>query len=409
MRAPQWGIAILFALVSLDAVIAYLLRGRLPFPINAIIPVLLVLLIPFTGARSYKPDQITSIFLCLAIAGLLIGLATVEGVHGRRIFRVAGAGLAFVIGYAGFHTLVTRKAWYWLIATIGAGTAIVAMLSLLKVAPSIFPSVDTLIKIGGKFYIRPSVYTDQNFQIFYLVYLAPLMVLARSNLEYGVGIVLAFASAYVLSEMQTRSGVLVFAGTFFLAGFVRIFVFRTSLKEKALVAIPLTIVVFGVTLWFAQGGGDGIVGRFTQADYASGYGRLRSLSYFFEKLADPSFWLPAGPEAFSRLSGGNYPHSNITAIYLEGGLVGIIGWLGIFVFPLIRLTISVAQRRCDLIILFVWSCGVGLMAAQLSLYVPTVDPLWLWGGVVAGAARASSRKRWEARSRMTAQGQTGFA
>jgi hypothetical protein len=120
----------------------------------------------------------------------------------------------------------------------------------------------------------------------------------------------------------------------------------------------------------------------------TGSARLASNVYLLTKLFDITWWVPQGNGEFLRAY-GDVPHSNMTAMFMEGGIFGLGLWLAVYLWPIIILAKKLFGRQLDAVAAIAFVMGVSSFIVQLSLNVPFFEQTWLWAGAVIGAnARA---------------------
>jgi hypothetical protein len=164
----------------------------------------------------------------------------------------------------------------------------------------------------------------------------------------------------------------------------------------AALLFPMVIVATLIVMPFAEELAAPVMARFGESD--GGGGRLSALVYLAEALGHWEWWLvPHGDAEFTAVQGG-VPHSQITAMFLNGGAVGLATWCAMVVMPLVALWRKWAQRRLDGLATMVLIGGTALFVLQLSLNVPYFKQPWLWAGAVLGSLdrlKIQSRHRGE--------------
>jgi uncharacterized membrane protein len=191
---------------------------------------------------------------------------------------------------------------------------------------------------------------------------------------------------------------LVFAGTFLLCLMSPIW--NRALGRAKLFVLPTLLLVVGgiIGLEWMQQEGDLIIARFVDTDYQTGHGRLASLTYLFEHVYDPLWWVPRGNAEFAeQYGGGNVPHSNITAMFLEGGILGLYMWIVVFLLPVLKLAGMFFRKQLDPLATMILISGFSMLVVQLSLNVPFFKQPWLWAGAVVGALYRSRTQLAETR------------
>jgi O-antigen ligase len=236
---------------------------------------------------------------------------------------------------------------------------------------------------SGKFISRPEITIDQNFQIFYLFPVALSLFLPFRPIRSLLAIVASIGAIYILLNIQTRSGLLAFILLIFFTLSVPILYKKYGRLKIVIIGLSsllLVVVSFG---WIMDMSANIII-RFTEKDsLASAYGRLYSSLYIFEHIFDINSWIPQGNEGFIKLH-KDVPHSNPTAMFLEGGILSLIMWFVIFLVPVIRLGLHFIKRRLDSLSIIIFLAGCTSLLVQLTLNVPFYEQTWLWAGAVIG-------------------------
>jgi hypothetical protein len=194
-----------------------------------------------------------------------------------------------------------------------------------------------------------------------------------------IGLILAL---FVLAQIKTRSGFLVFLGTITLC--LAAPLFTKQIGRKKVIVIPIGLCVLFVTIIpFILEHGAGLIDRFTNDEYFTLRGRINSFLYLFEKLVEPAYWVPQGNAEFFNVT-GSLPHSNITAVYLEGGILGLYMWISIVLVPTSFLFYYFLRGRLtDYQTMFVIG-AIASFVIQMSLNAPLHEHVWLWSGVACG-------------------------
>jgi O-antigen ligase len=252
----------------------------------------------------------------------------------------------------------------------------------------VFPIVNAVWSDNGVPVLRPEITTDQNFQIFYLFPIVLVLTLNFRLVRSSLVIAGMVGVLYILAKIQTRSGFIVFCGVALLALLAPLW--TRSLGRGKTVMIPILLTVaFMLNHDLIMQVGDHLIARFTERTGAGlgkemGQDRLESSLFAIHHLLDPEWWIPRGSQEFvSRY--GFLPHSTMTAVYLEGGIVGLLMWLTVFIFPLLALGWLLLKRRLDVLATLVLIGGVASVAIQMSLHVPFLKHTWLWAGAVLGS------------------------
>ena len=379
-------------LIFADSLINYFLRTFFhPLPVNTLV------IIPFFGLFLLRrlpniiPGYRTITWLFIAVLGYTIGVFSAPDITAHRFLEIASAILAFLVGFGFFknndnENMVARLFIYITIAYV-----IVCLLALSRHMPSIFPVIDQIWSQNGILQRRPEVTTDQNFQVFYLFPAALLLSLPFKLKRFTLNILVVVGSLLVLAKLQTRSGTLIFLGAIFLSLISPLFV--KSLGRKKLTTLPILgffAVVAAIPIIISSA--DLLIYRFFHTDYRTGLGRLYSFLYIFEHAWDPTWWLPQGNESYI-IATGNKPHSNITAAFLEGGILGLLSWIALVLLPVFRLSKRFLFGRLTNFAVIGFIGCVTMFVTQLSLNVPMVDQVWLWSGAAIGLLENRAQRK----------------
>gem|GEM_PF-1608792 len=388
----DWFRSLLFTLVFCDALVVYF-TGRFGFTRVNIIPAGLYLFyLLLMGPSKVLPAFSVLAWGAVLWLGFLMGFAVLPGIGPERLLELASATIAFLVGYVFFRNMGNEGGMIWFFTLLTLAYGVVSLLALLKIAPNLFPLEIKLWSDNGIIRERPAVMTDQNFEVFYLLPAAALIALPAKIprvllvwLSVGIGL-------YVLAKLQTRSGMLVIAGIIALSLYAPLKI--RSLGRTKVMILP---VLLGISLIFALPyvitSASLLIERFTNQGMGTAYGRLHSLLYFFEHVWNPLWWIPHGNSEFLKMT-GNVPHSNITAVFLEGGLFGLSAWVALVILPLWRYLRLFMWGELDNIGTMIMLMGLGVFVIQMSLNVPVMDQVWLWAGsVVGGLDRAKKIAR----------------
>ncbi len=383
----------ILAVLLLDSLVSYFLRnlaGVNP-PVNAAVPVIMLVAILVWGIKPAVPPVYALGWLLLLGLAFLFGILLIEGESPGRVLTLASAATAFFVGYAFARNTQSEDLLGRVLLTVSLIYVVVCVLAVAKVAPGLLPVVNAYGYRSGELVIRPEVTIDQNFQIFYLFFIAVLCVLPVKLLRFALVFLGSIGALYVLAQLHTRSGVLVFIGTMTLAWLAPLLV--RDLGKARILVLPLLLLGFAVVQfdWILQAA-EGVVTRFTDPQYTNTvYGRIYAAMFLVEKLADPVFWMPQGNAPFGP-GAESIPHFNPTAVYLEAGLLGLVAWVMLVPVPLARLAILFLRNRLDALETMVLIAGSAVFFAQLSLNTPLYDQAWLWMGAVIGALERARRR-----------------
>lgn len=371
--------------------------------VNAAVPVMILIAMLAGGMRRLAIPPGYVVCLVLGYLGFLLGFTTFGEVNFNRFLTVTSGFAAFLVGFAVASCLNSQRVTQWMnyLFYLGVVYSIVCALAVFHVAPALFPVIETIHMKDGAMVVRPEVTTDQNFQVFYL--LPCVLPLIRELRSWRA--LMAFAasalSIAVLAQLQTRSGAIVFGMSVALAAYAG---YRRSNNKLQIIGIAAagffaTVVVLAPTISRVAAP---LIDRFTTDDFETFYGRLWSASYMFDHLLNPSWWIPRGNEGFRQMAGGEVPHFNGTAFFLEAGLLGFICWVGVHIVPVVILSVRFLRARVDMAQETVFVLGAATVLMSLSLNVPYVETVWLWCGAVAAMASRDPR------AQVAAQSSTSF-
>lgn len=375
--------ALPFAITFLDSVFAYFMipRGITVTP-NALVPFLLAYFALFDSQALKLPGGTLAWLAALAFS-FCIAVVTAEGLTPHRILETGSCVASF---YAGF--LLWRRSSdenqlaRWMIA-LSLVYVVVCLVALAGIAPQYFPIVNHYWSQDGLAQARPMVTADSNMQVYYLFPAALVLVLPFRLWRTALALAGTLGGFYVLAQLQTRSGTLVYVGILMLI--LAAPLWNRSLGRTKILVYPALAVIGIVLFWpVIHRSFELLLYRFTEADVASGNGRLGSTLYAFQNLFNPFWWIPRGSDEFLRQYGG-LPHSNLTAMYLDGGLLGLIAWIALVIAPIVQMTSLLLRRKTDAAATMVWIAAIAVLLVQLSLHNPFRDQVWLWAGALVGA------------------------
>lgn len=381
------------ALILFDSMITYFTRQAFGVlvPVSAAAPFIVGGIVVKWGVRPIIPPRYISIALGLSLVGFLIGMVSMDEVTIHRFSEIINSLSVFFVGYYCFRWWSDEATYARLFLLVGGAYVIVCLLALLKVAPSVFPIINAIWSFEGRLEYRPEVMTDQNFQIFYLFPIVLVLALPYRFFRFGVAFLGTFGAVYVLAMLQTRSGFLILMVSILLCILAPIWTAHLGRQKTFILPILVFLIVVANLDWILNVG-ELLITRFTRTGMDTGYGRVLSTLYLFEHLLDPSWWIPRGYEEFKTLYRGTVPHSNITAMFLEGGIFGLYMWIVVFLLPLMSLMRMFFRRQLDPLATIVLLAGINSMAVQLSLNVPFFKQPWLWAGAVVGTLFRSRQR-----------------
>lgn len=375
----QFWLTVAFLLIVADALIAYELKVLFrPLPILSIVPLFVLgyFCTNPVAMNLLRPKEI--FFLVLAFTGYSIGIVTADGVTLLRLLEAAGAISAWLVGFWLFRSRKLTHRFFLIVLIITFVHSLVCIIAIADIAPRLFPTYDQIWSLNGTLIRRPSVTTDQNFQIFYFLPAVGMVLVVKRNL-ISIGALLTSLIAFlVLCLIQTRSGILILIGSF-ISGLALIILGKNTPRFKAIVLVASGMAGVSFVIINEHDAILSALLRFTQTDYATAYGRLDGFVYFFQKVINPVWWIPQGNlEYIKRV--GNAPHSNITAQLMDGGLFAVISWLVLVAIPSIILYFKLIGKSLNESVSFVAIVALGMLVSQMTLNVPLNDQVWLWGG-----------------------------
>lgn len=370
-----------FALIFFDSVLAYFCKPRgIYITGNILTPLFLMVLALKYGLKPFSMPKNIIVWLTLLTISLMLATVTAENIDSHRSIEAIGCSIDFISGYILFKNECSQKRianFYIFIVSIYVA---VCVLALLKVNPALFPlTYARWFELGYGAVLRPKITADQNMQIYYLFPVLLVFVFKFRLFTYAIASILSILSAYILVSLQSRSGVMVFVSVFFLSTMFSMRNNGIGNKFKPVIVIFTSLCLAIIFIDKIYAIADPIIHRFKSNDISTGNGRLGSTMYMFEHLFDPSWWLPRGPSEFLDKYGG-LPHSNLTAIFLDGGIIGLISWIALIISPLFKITIKYIKTGIDDISGGVMIASWATLLTQLSLNNPIFDQVWLWAG-----------------------------
>jgi O-antigen ligase len=406
--AQRFG-ALALAWVLLDSMLTYFLRqwtGSLP-PVNALLVVILAVIVLRWGLRAILPPAHAVILLLAAVIATLSSKIIQGGLEINQAGEVVLSVCVFLVAFFAFRWSDNAGLYRNLFLAVALAYVAVCVIALLHMAPGMFPVVNAVWSNNGALIDRPEITTDQNFQVYYLLPLALLIALPYKPLRSSLAVIGVVGALFVLARLQTRSGFLIFSATVALALMAPLW--TASLGRRKILFLPLlALAALAYGFDAIMHASSLLIARFNSDDDNTALSRLLAFMFTVEHIADPNWWLPRGTQEFVRQY-GYVPHSNITAIYVEGGLIGLVMWAGVFVLPLLALTRLFLRRRLDELATLVLLGGIASMVIQLSLNVPFFKQPWLWAGAVIGTlarVRAAPQPRAEEASPPSAAQET---
>ncbi|HVL00843.1 MAG TPA: hypothetical protein VM553_13570 [Dongiaceae bacterium] len=376
------------SIVMFDSLFQYFLANLAGFtlPINALLPLLVVVGIYRFGAALVFPPMSTMIPVAILLSGCLVGVAVVPESGMRNLFEMGTALSALIIGYQAFRTGAYSNRsdslvrWFLMIGLIYSAVCTVA---ILKLVPGLLPVHYSVGLREGVLVSRAEITTDQNFQIYYLFTSAFVLAAPFKIWRTLFAIAALLGAFFVVAKLQTRSGAILLAMAITMSVFASL---RLKAGGKAkLVIIPsllLVLAYFGLDLVKSQG--SELITRFQEKEYETLYSRLFAAVFFFDKLTDLEYWMPQGNAGYMARYGG-LPHFTPAGFLLEGGILAVVGSFFAFYFPIFRLGTRYVLGRLNLVSCIAFVGGLVAIVASLSLNALFFEHMWLWGGAVLGA------------------------
>jgi len=322
--------------------------------------------------------------LGLILTGFLLGLHHNYYSFTGKLFKSFSALVSLLIGYYAFRQINNERYLSIVFLVAGSIYTLVCFIAVLRVAPGLFPVIDALWADGWTLVSRPEVTTDQNFQIYYLFFLCFILFFSVTNITRALVLLGSVLALYSLSQLQTRSGVLLYLAAFLLSvyGAARLNFIK---PVYIFLAAGLGLIVIVNKIDAIYGMASYLIDRFVDDDYRNLEGRVKSASYLLELVASPIAWfVPQGLGSFERLFGG-FPHSNYTAIFLEGGILSFFGFLVLQVFTIVRVGLLSLKYKLDSVTLAALFGAMISLMGSLSLCVPYHEHVYLWVGALIGA------------------------
>lgn len=375
----------MFGYLLIDSLGTYFFWNKVGFPHNSLLVIMFVVVFLGWGFMKSIPHRKEILSIALIIFGFLLGIVLNDDMGISKLFKLATALMAFVVGYTACRWTSDSDRFLKLFLSVGSLYVITCIMALLQLYPSLFPIVySTGFRASGQLVTRPEITIDQNFQVFYLFFIPSVFMLDFKILRYTFACLLTFLGLYVLIALQTRSGLLIFLGVLMIVWVAAPTVNRKYGRYKLILLPIVTAVVFVVFYDKILSISEPLLERFQSKEVKTLEGRMFSATYLFKYLLNPLYWLPQGNEEFVNKM-GDVPHFNPTAMYLEGGMFALIGWFMLFVTPLVKMGLLFIKNKLDLLASLIMVCGIASMMAQLSLNAPLYDHVWLWGGAVIGS------------------------
>jgi hypothetical protein len=377
-------LSISLAIILSDSLINYFLRVFFrPLPINAMVVPIFFALIVMGRFRPLVPGIKTLLWILASVFGYVIGIINAPDITPHRFFQIGTALIAFFVGFGFFKNCDDENIISFFFTTIALFYVVVCTIALSRTLPSLFPVQDQIWAYKGLLLRRPEVTTDQNFQILYLFPAALVLALPTRLIRLIVTLITVIGALFVTAQLQTRSGTLVLLGTIVLSLSAPLFI--PSLGRKKTLILPVAgIVAIILAMPFIISSSELLFHRLAATDFETGFGgRLKGFFYLFKHVWNPLWWIPQGNTEFLTATGAR-PHSNITATFLEGGILSLAAWFGLVVYPTARLGFRFLSGRLSHASTMIFIGCLTMLVLQLSLNVPMNDQVWLWTGAGVG-------------------------
>lgn len=348
------------------------------------------------------------------IASLLIGTETVVIpviMQNAALYKVNVSDLftisaAFVIGAMwAIRQPADGRYFADLLLVIATFHTFICVLALARVNPGLFPIIDSPYWRDGTVISRPEITTDQTRQVLYLFICLAVVFTQKSFMRTAVALTVSIAIMFIIAKVQSRWSMVTFPAFF-------VFALLMGLRYR-LVSFKLLFCLFLLALVasiYYMGTIDTILGnvlwRFSKVDSSYG-GRFTAITYLFEKVGDPDFWIPQGYSDYFELHGGS-PHSFPTMIYLSGGILGLACYSYLIIVPLVILFRRVLNGSADGVQRISFFCASFAFMLLLTQPVITHEIFWALAGFAVGAIsrpvsslKSEAPRVWKTRSEKT--------
>jgi len=385
-----------FAITFMDSAFAYFAHP-LGFTLtaNAAVPFILL----YFGVCNYQAlrlPQSTLVWLGVLIGSFCLAVLTANDMSFHRIPESVSCMASFYSGYLLWRRAAdSNQLARWLI-WLSLVYVVICLVALSYRYPAHFPVNIHYWSQDGLAQGRPMVTADSNMQFYYVFPAALALLLPFRLFRTTLAAVVVVGGLYVLAQLQTRSGSLSYAGVLVLVLLAPLW--NKELGRAKMLLYPLVALAAVITFRpIVQHAFELLLYRLNEPDMASGNGRVGSTLYIFNHLLDPYWWIPRGADEFLHRYGG-LPHSNLTAVFLDGGMAGMLAWIALVVAPIVQGCALLFRRRLDGACIMALIGAIGVLMVQLSLHNPLRDQIWLWAGALIGAL---TRVRMQATSQVT--------
>jgi hypothetical protein len=365
----------------LDRPIQYVVFSltSIELPTNRLLPFVMLFLV-FTYPQKIKLNVFQNSIIGMTIISLLTGTLYLNEYGFSDFVSCVGVIFPFFLGVL-FSRINSFGNFFFYICILPAGISLIALLGIFDG----FQLIDQLHYTDGELVVRPEIFTDQNFHFFYVFQSIPLIYfISKFNVKSIAIALIITINLWTLNELQTRSGVIFFI----LFVLLTLFVGRDQKNKNGYLPLlfgTVIIIFSGIAVVVFFSDKLSIVSRFQNNDFATAYHRLESFLFWAHHLFDFKYWLPFGNGEF-KVQFGGVPHSNITAFYLIGGILALIGYVLTFVRPTVIVfktmvlhcyKYTVEQRYLAVNVL-------AMFVVQQTLNLPFNEHVWFWCGVSFG-------------------------
>ena len=373
----QW----LFIWLLLDSLILYMVRRYFFFPINSMLPFLVVIAHFIDQRKNAIPIWLIGAMSMVGI-GLLLGTLSGDPLwRNTKTFVTAVCG--FIIGYRAVLTANDLRPFINLLGWIGLIYTMVCLLAISGVNNTFFPVSYLEGYDDGVLVRRAEITTDQNHQIYYLFPLLMVFSLKQPLLKAIGFTFFALGAIYVAIKMESRSGLLLL-----IVGLAMFTLLPAWYKEKRSLwrvvgvgVVGMIAVVFNLSL--LQDSTDVVSRRFDSDNLVTLWARIYSALFLYERIWNPLWWFPRGLSTFFNEQ-GVFPHHAPTFIFLQAGLLGLVGWFILIGWPLFKSFKYILTRKFCITEATIMAGSLISFVASLSLAVAMFEQVWLWGGAAHG-------------------------
>lgn len=384
--------ALLFGWAMSDTLILYLARPWFSMPLNTFLPFLLGAVFLFTErGRILIPPSAVIWMSCIALGyGLAIAIDVEPfSISARNMVKTI---CVFIIGY---YAVVRQNDYRVLgnvLLLVGGLHIVVCVLALLGVSKTYLPVSYLRGFVDGSPVNRAEITTDQNYQVYYLFPMLLGLAVFKERWRIVLMAVGFIGALFIGSKLATRSGliliVLTFSGALLIPWWYRL---KGSTGRVILVAVILGGAFLYQLPALISATAD-IRLRMNAEQMTTFWGRVLSFTYLIEHLLHPDWWIPKGTDVFLKQY-GSFPHSSPTMMYLQAGLLGLIGWVMLVIVPLMKGLRGIWLRQGGTFLAVIIFGGLISWLGAMTLPASFFEQAWLWAGATAGAAASLRAKR----------------